>query len=68
MFLELPADCSELFNRGQRNSGVYAIKPNQSQPFNVYCEMSSGKPIACVLQSNPFPNETVLTDNIAGNQ
>ncbi|XP_046870245.1 angiopoietin-related protein 3 [Hypomesus transpacificus] len=38
---ELPVDCSELFDRGQRNSGVYPVKPNQSEPFNVYCEMNS---------------------------
>ncbi|XP_071781745.1 angiopoietin-related protein 3 [Centroberyx gerrardi] len=38
---DLPMDCSELFDRGEINSGVYAIKPNQSEPFNVYCEMGS---------------------------
>ncbi|KAM4629243.1 angiopoietin-related protein 3 [Polymixia lowei] len=38
---DVPADCSELFDRGERNSGVYTVKPNQSEPFNVYCEMSS---------------------------
>ncbi|KAL2089694.1 hypothetical protein ACEWY4_014382 [Coilia grayii] len=38
---DLPADCNEIFNQGQKNSGVYAIKPNQSKPFNVFCEMSS---------------------------
>ncbi|XP_034738275.1 angiopoietin-related protein 3 [Etheostoma cragini] len=37
----LPMDCSELFNKGEENSGIYVIKPNQSEPFNVYCEMSS---------------------------
>ncbi|XP_062411639.1 angiopoietin-related protein 3 [Sardina pilchardus] len=37
---DLPMDCNEIFNQGQRNSGVYAIKPNQSQPFNVFCEMN----------------------------
>ncbi|XP_047444238.1 angiopoietin-related protein 3 [Mugil cephalus] len=36
-----PMDCSELFNRGEANSGIYVIKPNQSEPFNVYCEMGS---------------------------
>uniref|UniRef100_A0AAY4CRM7 Fibrinogen C-terminal domain-containing protein n=1 Tax=Denticeps clupeoides TaxID=299321 RepID=A0AAY4CRM7_9TELE len=25
----------------QRESGVYPIKPNQSEPFNVFCEMTS---------------------------
>ena len=39
---DLPVDCSELFDKGEANSGIYAIKPNQSEPFNVYCEMGSG--------------------------
>lgn len=38
---DLPVDCSELFNKGEANSGIYVIKPNQSEPFNVYCEMGS---------------------------
>lgn len=37
---DLPKDCSDLFNKGEANSGIYVIKPNQSEPFNVYCEMS----------------------------
>lgn len=39
---DFPMDCSELFDRGEKNSGVYTIKPNQSEPFSVYCEMGSG--------------------------
>ncbi|KAL1022794.1 hypothetical protein UPYG_G00032420 [Umbra pygmaea] len=39
---DLPLDCSDLFNKGQRNSGVYSIRPNQSEPFNVYCELTLG--------------------------
>ncbi|XP_008286377.1 angiopoietin-related protein 3 [Stegastes partitus] len=38
---DLAMDCSELFNKGEANSGIYVIKPNQSEPFNVYCEMGS---------------------------
>ncbi|XP_035508560.1 angiopoietin-related protein 3 [Morone saxatilis] len=38
---ELAKDCSDLFNKGETNSGIYVIKPNQSEPFNVYCEMDS---------------------------
>lgn len=38
---DLPVDCSELFNKGEADSGIYVIKPNQSEPFNVYCEMGS---------------------------
>lgn len=41
-FSELPIDCGEWFNKGEANSGIYVIKPNLSEPFNVYCEMSSG--------------------------
>ncbi|XP_072539117.1 angiopoietin-related protein 3 [Salminus brasiliensis] len=46
---DIPTDCSEVFNRGHRNSGVYPIKPNQSEPFNVYCEISSDG-VATVIQ------------------
>ncbi|XP_049911978.1 angiopoietin-related protein 3 [Epinephelus moara] len=38
---DLAMDCSELFNKGEADSGIYVIKPNQSEPFNVYCEMGS---------------------------
>ncbi|XP_024134141.1 angiopoietin-related protein 3 [Oryzias melastigma] len=38
---DLPVDCSDLFNKGEENSGIYTIKPNQSEPFYVYCEMVS---------------------------
>ncbi|XP_042285425.1 angiopoietin-related protein 3-like [Thunnus maccoyii] len=38
--MNLPPDCSELFNRGERVSGVYAIRPNGSEPFMVFCDMS----------------------------
>ncbi|XP_068599837.1 angiopoietin-related protein 3 [Brachionichthys hirsutus] len=38
---DFPTDCSELINKGEANSGIYVIKPNQSEPFNVYCEMGS---------------------------
>ncbi|KAJ8378476.1 hypothetical protein AAFF_G00239400 [Aldrovandia affinis] len=38
---DLPTDCSEVFDRGERNSGVYPIKPNQSEPFYVYCHMTA---------------------------
>ncbi|KAM4552570.1 angiopoietin-related protein 3-like [Odontesthes bonariensis] len=38
--MDLPSDCSELFDRGERVSGVYAIKPNRSEPFMAFCDMS----------------------------
>lgn len=37
----LARDCHDLFVRGQRASGVYTIQPENSQPFNVLCEMTS---------------------------
>lgn len=37
---DFPADCSEVFTRGQKTSGIYPIKPNQSEPFYVYCEIT----------------------------
>lgn len=39
---DLPVDCTDLFERKVNKSGIYTIKPKQSEPFNVYCEMSSG--------------------------
>ncbi|KAL4635012.1 angiopoietin-related protein 3 [Arapaima gigas] len=38
---DFPMDCHDVFNRGARISGVYSIKPNQSDPFNVYCELTA---------------------------
>ncbi|XP_062259910.1 angiopoietin-related protein 3-like [Platichthys flesus] len=38
--MHLSSDCSELFNRGERVSGVYAIRPNGSEPFMAFCDMS----------------------------
>lgn len=40
---DLPSDCCELFTRGERASGMYTIKPNQSEPFMAYCDMDQGK-------------------------
>ncbi|CAL8325133.1 unnamed protein product [Arctogadus glacialis] len=38
---DLPSDCSDLFGRGRRVSGVYALKPtNLSRPFMAFCDMS----------------------------
>ncbi|XP_053178215.1 angiopoietin-related protein 3 [Scomber japonicus] len=36
---DFPTDCSKLFDKDGVSSGIYVIKPNQSEPFNVYCEM-----------------------------
>ncbi|NXK78443.1 ANGL3 protein, partial [Amazona guildingii] len=35
-------DCTALYNSGTRSSGVYTIKPNGSEAFDVYCEMKFG--------------------------
>uniref|UniRef100_A0A8C4S8M8 Angiopoietin-like 3 n=1 Tax=Erpetoichthys calabaricus TaxID=27687 RepID=A0A8C4S8M8_ERPCA len=35
-----PTDCNAIYLSGQTTSGIYAIKPNQSEPFHVYCEMT----------------------------
>nr|XP_061795473.1 angiopoietin-related protein 3-like [Nerophis lumbriciformis] len=39
--MDLPVDCSELFNRGEKSSGVYPVRPNGSEPFMVFCDMSA---------------------------
>nr|XP_023674341.1 angiopoietin-related protein 3-like [Paramormyrops kingsleyae] len=36
-----PSDCQDVFDKGERNSGVYLVKPNQSEPFSVYCDMTA---------------------------
>ncbi|XP_073705838.1 angiopoietin-related protein 3-like [Garra rufa] len=37
---DLPKDCGEVFSRGQKSSGLYAIKPHESQAFLVNCEFT----------------------------
>ncbi|XP_068948961.1 angiopoietin-related protein 3-like [Petaurus breviceps papuanus] len=37
-----PADCAALYDGGLRASGIYPIRPSQSEVFNVYCEVKSG--------------------------
>ncbi|XP_020663412.3 angiopoietin-related protein 3 isoform X1 [Pogona vitticeps] len=34
-------DCTWIYNRGERSSGIYSIKPKGSKAFNVYCEMKT---------------------------
>ncbi|XP_037538018.1 angiopoietin-related protein 4 [Nematolebias whitei] len=38
---EVAADCHELFLRGETTSGVYTIQPEDSGPFNVFCEITA---------------------------
>uniref|UniRef100_H3CQY8 Angiopoietin like 3 n=1 Tax=Tetraodon nigroviridis TaxID=99883 RepID=H3CQY8_TETNG len=38
--MNLPSDCSQLFESGVRISSVYAIRPHSSEPFVVFCDMS----------------------------
>ncbi|XP_009876054.1 PREDICTED: angiopoietin-related protein 3 [Apaloderma vittatum] len=35
-------DCTALYNSGMQASGVYSIRPNGSEAFDVYCEMKFG--------------------------
>ncbi|XP_076871006.1 angiopoietin-related protein 3 [Brachyhypopomus gauderio] len=46
---DFPTDCGEIFRRGSANSGIYSIKPNQSEPFNVFCDITSDG-VATVIQ------------------
>ncbi|XP_077581388.1 angiopoietin-related protein 3-like [Stigmatopora nigra] len=48
--LDLPVDCSDLFNRGERSSDVYPIKPNGSKPFMVFCDMSGAQGVTVIQQ------------------
>ncbi|KFO23181.1 angiopoietin-related protein 3 [Fukomys damarensis] len=36
------ADCSAIYNRREHRSGTYAIRPSNSQVFQVYCDVKSG--------------------------
>ncbi|XP_053431158.1 angiopoietin-related protein 3 isoform X2 [Nycticebus coucang] len=35
-------DCTTIYKRGEHTSGVYTIRPSNSQVFNVYCDVNSG--------------------------
>ncbi|XP_004644933.1 angiopoietin-related protein 4 isoform X1 [Octodon degus] len=37
----LPRDCQELFEEGERQSGLFQIQPQGSPPFLVTCQMAS---------------------------
>ncbi|XP_012646259.2 angiopoietin-related protein 4 [Microcebus murinus] len=37
----LPRDCQQLFEEGERQSGLFQIQPEGSQPFLVNCKMTS---------------------------
>ncbi|XP_069491511.1 angiopoietin-related protein 3 [Ambystoma mexicanum] len=38
---DTPSDCNDIYNEGERTSGIYTIKPNGSEEFAVYCEMAA---------------------------
>ncbi|XP_030365165.1 angiopoietin-related protein 4 [Strigops habroptila] len=38
---KLPEDCHQLFLAGQQGSGVFQVQPAGSQPFKVYCDMTT---------------------------
>ncbi|XP_071837781.1 uncharacterized protein [Apostichopus japonicus] len=42
--LVLPSDCQEIYESGERDNGIYQIKPTSwtGLPFNVYCNMTDG--------------------------
>uniref|UniRef100_A0A8C8VQ94 Angiopoietin-related protein 3 n=1 Tax=Pelusios castaneus TaxID=367368 RepID=A0A8C8VQ94_9SAUR len=40
-FNGVATDCTAIYNSGERTSGIYSVKPNGSEAFNVYCEMKS---------------------------
>ncbi|WP_165734439.1 fibrinogen-related domain-containing protein, partial [Polaribacter sp. 20A6] len=40
--INMPADCSDIYNSGQTVSGIYSIYPAGYIPVWVYCEMVSG--------------------------
>ncbi|XP_016775193.1 angiopoietin-related protein 3 isoform X2 [Pan troglodytes] len=39
----IPAECTTIYNRGEHTSGMYAIRPSNSQVFHVYCDVVSGE-------------------------
>lgn len=39
---DIPVDCTTIYNKGEQTSGIYSIKPSNSQVFNVYCDVKSG--------------------------
>ncbi|XP_036992130.2 angiopoietin-related protein 3 isoform X2 [Artibeus jamaicensis] len=39
---DMPADCTAIYNKGEHTSGIYPIRPSNSQVFNVYCDIISG--------------------------
>ncbi|XP_026139706.1 angiopoietin-related protein 4-like [Carassius auratus] len=40
--IAMATDCHELFLRGETTSGLYTIQPTDSEPFEVFCQMSEG--------------------------
>lgn len=52
--VDLPKDCGEVFNRGQKSSGLYAIKPHESKTFLVNCEFTEGKNKAFLSHISEF--------------
>lgn len=47
---DLPRDCGEVFSRGHKSSGVYVIRPHQSETFLVNCEFTDDG-VFTVIQS-----------------
>ncbi|KAG9332204.1 hypothetical protein JZ751_015495 [Albula glossodonta] len=39
--MDMASDCHQLYLGGETSSGVYTVRPSGSQPFQVFCEMTS---------------------------
>ncbi|KAF6107438.1 angiopoietin like 3 [Phyllostomus discolor] len=39
---DMPVDCTAIYNKGEHTSGIYPIRPSNSQVFTVYCDVKSG--------------------------
>ncbi|KAK5919081.1 hypothetical protein CgunFtcFv8_023006 [Champsocephalus gunnari] len=48
----LPLDCSDLFNGGERISGLYVIKPTGAEPFMAFCDMSKDHGATVIQRRN----------------
>ncbi|KAK5859550.1 hypothetical protein PBY51_021102 [Eleginops maclovinus] len=50
--MNLPLDCSDLFNGGERISGLYVIKPTGAEPFMAFCDMSKDHGATVIQRRN----------------
>lgn len=57
-------DCHQLYVAGQRASGVYTIQPDGSEPFPVFCDMTSGGSCAHHLPEKPVKRQHFNHPNV----